>query len=278
MRGLEVAKGCEARVCEGLCRVGRLNSYCERRKGAVAGKEYGRKFRHGGQRGEEELCSLSQEDAENLEAAEALFAYFCEKNVLPMLIDSLLCHPPPLTSSSSMDGSDTTNLDNKNNPSSNNTTTISSTPSPFSGVSGHPPSKPKYSKPSPTLTYLLLSNYMNELIMGMLPLDQWKGDSLEEILPPYVTLFRGLVMRVRGEEGGGCLPLFLCQRPKRRLHRSKAVQGELADATASTETYLPYRICLKSALITWKDRSRKRWKIPGVIFSRPDSMCLLHTQ
>jgi hypothetical protein len=80
---------------------------------------------------------------------------------------------------------------------------------------------------------------MNELIMGMLPLDKWKVDALEEILPPYVTLLRGLVMRLRGDEGKCCLPLFLCQRQRgntaTRVNDSKNENA----AVATTETYLP---------------------------------------
>jgi hypothetical protein len=53
---------------------------------------------------------------------------------------------------------------------------------------------------------------MNELIMGILPLNQWKEEALEEILPPYVTLLRGLVMKLRGDEGRFCAPLLLCKR------------------------------------------------------------------
>jgi len=84
---------------------------------------------------------------------------------------------------------------------------------------------------------------MNELVMGMLPLDQWKNEALEEILPPYVTLLRGLVMRLRGEAGRACLPLFLCQRPKRRSTNkamAKAAQDNVdKNEDSNTETYLP---------------------------------------
>ncbi len=54
--------------------------------------------------------------------------------------------------------------------------------------------------------------------MGMLPLDwdQWKEEALEEILPPYVNLLRVLVARLRDDECGGVLPLFLCWRRQPR--------------------------------------------------------------
>ena len=241
MRGLEVARNCEARVCDGLQKIGELISYCERLKGAKFVVKEGRKFGHGSGSAtvstsleEEELSS--EEDEEELEAAEAVFAYFCEKNVLPMLIDSLLCHPPPLTSMEV----DTT--DNMVLPS--NTTTIGSSHSPFSGVTWTAAVKAQilqtmsmvlFNTSSPlSLTYLLSNNYMNELIMGILPLDKWKEDSLEEILPPYITLLRGLVLRLRGDEGKSCLPLFLCQRQR----HGRTTQADKRNDNTE-ETYLP---------------------------------------
>lgn len=117
-----------------------------------------------------------------------------------MLIDAILCRPPPLSHSSTFDTS----------------------PSPFSGATWTASVKAQilqvismllFNTTSPlTLTYLLSNNYMNELIMGILPLDQWKEEALEEILPPYVSLLRGLVMKLRGDEGRYCAPLLLCRR------------------------------------------------------------------
>ena len=224
VKGLQVAKNCEVRVCNGLRKLSELISYCERLKGARFAVTTSRTF----QGGEavttssivEEEEYLSSEEEDDLEAAESMFAYFCEKNVLPMLIDSLLCHP---TSTSTMDGADL----------SFNTTTIGSSPSPFCGVTWTASVKAQiiqtiamilFNTASPlSLAYLLSNNYMNELIMGMLPLDQWKDEALEEILPPYITLLRGLVMRLRGDEGKCCLPLLVCQR----------------ESNGNSETYLP---------------------------------------
>ncbi len=56
------------------------------------------------------------------------------------------------------------------------------------------------------------------------------------MLPPYVTLLRGLVMRLRGEEGRACLPLFLCQRPGRGQGSREAARDAFVEGT---ETYLP---------------------------------------
>ena len=42
--------------------------------------------------------SSSDEEDDELEVCEAVFAYFCEKNVLPLLIDSFFTRPmTPLT-------------------------------------------------------------------------------------------------------------------------------------------------------------------------------------
>jgi len=213
VKGLQVAKNCEVRVCNGLRKLSELISYCERLKGARFAVTTSRTFRDGvavtSSSFIEEEDDLSSEEDDDLEAAESMFAYFCEKNVLPMLIDSLLCHP---TSTFTVDGADL----------SSNTTTIGSSPSPFCGVTWTASVKAQiiqtiamilFNTSSPlSLAYLLSNNYMNELIMGMLPLDQWKDEALEEILPPYITLLRGLVMRLRGDEGKCCLPLLVCQR------------------------------------------------------------------
>ena len=205
------------------------------------------------QQQEETGKETNQEDEDvELEAAEAMFAYFCEKNILPMLIDSLLCLPPPLTSSE-----ETAN---------HKTTTISATHSTFSGACLTPSVKAQilqtiamilFNTSLPlSVTYLLSNNYMNELIMGVLPLTQWKEDSLEEMLPAYVALLRGLIMRLRSSEecGGkrqGCLQLLLCQRSKRkRLHsgnhagQTTTLKGALpppqdGNEEAATESYLP---------------------------------------
>jgi hypothetical protein len=134
----------------------------------------------------------------------------CEKNILPMLIDATLCRPSPLLSSATYDSST----------------------SPFSGATWTASVKAQilqviamllFNTTSPlSLTYLLSNNYMNELVMGILPLDQWKEEALEEILPPYVTLLRGLVTKLRGDEGKYCVPLLLCQRQSRQSSDQEA--------------------------------------------------------
>jgi hypothetical protein len=81
--------------------------------------------------------------------------------------------------------------------------------------------------------------------MGMLPLDQWKEEALEEVLPPYVTLLRGLVIKLRGEEGRYCVPLLLCQR-KTRIGNG----GTDGNDENSTEAYLPLLFAAVQVLIS----------------------------
>lgn len=150
-----------------------------------------------------------------------------------MLVDAIICRPPPLSSSSSFD----------------------SYPSPFSGATWTSAVKSQilqviamllFNTTSPlTLTYLLSNNYMNELIMGMLPLEQWKEEALEEILPPYVTLLRGLVMKLRGDDGRYCVPLLLCQR-KARIGNGQTD----GDDENSTEAYLPLLFAAVQVLVS----------------------------
>ena len=198
-RGLETAKNVETKVCHGLKRLGELMSYCERLKG-------------------EEVRRQDREENVELESAEAVFAYFSEKNILPMLVDSVLSHPPLL------DETDKIECD--------------ASASPFSGVTWTASTKSVTilcismilfnTRSLDSMTYLLSNNYLNELIMGLLPLSQFTEEGLEELLPPFVTLIRGLVMRLKSVEGRSCLPLFLCKRPK--------LNG---DSEEQTETYLP---------------------------------------
>ncbi len=247
MRGLAVARQCESRVCDGLRKIGELISYCERIKGRnISSSSTVRRVadedKSFGDKDDEE--DVNDED---IQAAEAMFDYFCEKNVLPMLIDSLLCHPPALSSSDTI--LNAVSLINNSSMSSTDSSSHHSS-SPFSGVNWTASVKSQilqtiamilFNTSSPlSLTYLLSNNYMNELIMGMMPLDRWRADALEEILPPYVTLLRGLAMRLRGDEGKYCLPLFLCQRQRRNtLTNVNGNSNDNITAVATTETYLP---------------------------------------
>jgi hypothetical protein len=186
-----------------------------------------------------------EEDEEELEVSEAVFAYFCEKNVLPLLIDSFLSRPlSPLTcegdDDDSTDDEEWWNKDKKNKDSSLESSSL------FSGVSWAASVKSQIlqtiamlllNTSSPlSLAYLLSNNYMNELIMGMLPLSQWREEALDEMLPPFVTLLRGLVMKLRGEEGRGLVSLMMCQRTKMG---GNCGEGGEEKKEEESETYLP---------------------------------------
>jgi hypothetical protein len=282
MRGLGVARESEERVCEGLRLIGEAIGSCERLRGSRWARRCrgGRGGGGGGMRkagaceavttyscreggtGEEEEDDDDEDDEDDdVEAAEATFAYFCEKNVLPMLVDSLLCRPPPLTSASGDDAT-ASNDDGRNAVAVVFNGPISPpSPSPFSGVTWTASVKSQIlrtisdillSASHPlSLAYLLSNNYVNELVMGMLPLDRdmWKEEALEEILPPYVTLLRGLVARLRDDEGGSVLPLFLCRRRRWRIRAGgdAVIAGAAGDREKDvaveedppTETYLP---------------------------------------
>jgi hypothetical protein len=245
MRGLAVARQCESRVCDGLRKLGELISYCERIKGSSS-RNFLSTNTMDNSNGADDDDEEEDVNDEDIEAAEAMFAYFCEKNVLPMLIDSLLCHPPALSASDTI-----LNAVSLNSICVESSSLSQPPPSsPFSGVNWTASVKSQilqtiamilFNTSSPlSLTYLLSNNYMNELIMGMLPLDRWRVDALEELLPPYVTLLRGLVMRLRGDEGRYCLPLLLCQRQRRNtLAKSNDNSNENTAEVDTTETYLP---------------------------------------
>ena len=120
LRGLDVARQSEVRVCNYLHRIGISMSAVERLRG-LRWKEQQR----GGGRREDDHDNDDDDDDDLLEDADATFAYFCEKNILPMLVDSLLCRPPPLTSDLSSSSSSTDDFLGSSS---------SSSLSPFSGI------------------------------------------------------------------------------------------------------------------------------------------------
>ncbi|KAL7531226.1 hypothetical protein ACHAWF_003678, partial [Thalassiosira exigua] len=226
LAGLEVARECEARTCDVLRRIGELIGYGERRKGTKLAAAMAAAEKTG--------VDFEEEGDDEMEAAEALFAYFCEKNAFPMLVDALACRPPRMTSSSperAMGGGATDGAVGRSAAAS----ASGSPPSPFSGVAWTAPVKGQilrtiaqilFNTSHPlSATYLLSNDYANELVEGILPLSQWKDDALEEILPPYATLLRGLAMRLRADEGKASLPLFLRRRPAARRRDAAAPGG-----------------------------------------------------
>eukprot|EP00984_Skeletonema_dohrnii_P004038 scaffold1382_cov91-Skeletonema_dohrnii-CCMP3373.AAC.1 len=245
MSGINMAQNSEVRVCHSLKRIAEILCLSERRKGrkfiGLSNSSSLRNNHNNNYRNNSVTMieSSSDEEDDELEVCEAVFAYFCEKNVLPLLIDSFLTRPlTPLTFDDTDDSDDEEwwNKDKKKDASFES-------PSLFSGVSWAASVKSQIlqtismlllNTASPlSLAYLLSNNYMNELIMGMLPLSQWREEALDEMLPPFVTLLRGLVMKLRGEEGRGLVPLLMCQRAK------MGGNGDQGEEEEESETYLP---------------------------------------
>ena len=246
MSGINMAQNSEVRVCHSLKRIAEILCLSERRKGrkfiGLSNSSSLRNNHNNNYRNNSVTMieSSSEEEDDELEVCEAVFAYFCEKNVLPLLIDSFLTRPmTPLTLDDTDDSDDEEwwKKDKKKDASFES-------PSLFSGVSWAASVKSQIlqtismlllNTASPlSLAYLLSNNYMNELIMGMLPLSQWREEALDEMLPPFVTLLRGLVMKLRGEEGRGLVPLLMCQRAKMGGNVDEGEEEE-----EESETYLP---------------------------------------
>lgn len=68
---------------------------------------------------------------------------------------------------------------------------------------------------SSALYYLLSQNCINQLVAGMLPLQQWTGQALETMLPPYVDLLKTLAMQLG--DAPQLFPFFTIQE-KNRIH------------------------------------------------------------
>jgi len=117
--------------------------------------------------------------------SDAVFEYFCEKNMLSLLVDIATAKPSDL------------HLESKRIK--------------LHEVAFSPQVKAQLlqtitilisnSQDAPSLYYLLSNNYVNELIMGMLPLRQWTNHALEEMLPLYVELLRSLQVQLAASPG-----------------------------------------------------------------------------
>jgi len=268
MSGHNTAQNSEVRVCHSLKRITEILCVSERRKGRqlfadmVAASSSKSSYRNNNKKKNSVMVDTpvmmkgeDEDDEEELEVSEAVFAYFCEKNVLPLLVDSFLTRPTPITwmdekkndNDSDEEEDDEEEWWNKDKKKDIISSSSPPPPSLFSGVSWTASVKSQIlqtismlllNTTSPlSLTFLLSNNYMNELIMGMLPLSQWREEALDEMLPPFVTLLRGLVMKLRGDEGRGLIPLLLCQRPSSSSSKSGGGGGD--DKEGTSETYLP---------------------------------------
>lgn len=117
--------------------------------------------------------------------SDAVFEYFCEKNMLSLLVDIAKAKPSDLRHES--------------------------TRVKLHEVAFSPRVKAQLlqtisilisnAQDAPSLYYLLSNNYVNELIMGMIPLRQWTNHALEEMLPLYVELLRSVRVQLAASPG-----------------------------------------------------------------------------
>ena len=117
--------------------------------------------------------------------SDAVFEYFCEKNMVSLLVEIAKAKPSD------------SRLDSK---------TIK-----LHEVAFSPRVKAQLlqtisilisnSQDAPSLYYLLSNNHVNELVMGMLPLRQWTNQALEEMLPLYAELLRSLGVQLAASPG-----------------------------------------------------------------------------
>jgi len=111
MSGHNTAQNSEVRVCHSLKRITEILCVSERRKGRqlfadmVAASSSKSSYRNNNNNNKNSVMvdtpvvmkGEDEDDEEELEVSEAVFAYFWEKNVLPLLVDSLLTRPTPIT-------------------------------------------------------------------------------------------------------------------------------------------------------------------------------------
>jgi Uncharacterised conserved protein. len=126
-----------------------------------------------------------------------VFEYFCDKNILALLVDIVTAKPPSPPSSSSttyhpaMDGG-RVGEGEEYNPvvwTALVKAQVLQTISIFiSNVSD-----------TTSLYYLLSNNYMNRIVSSIVPLDQWSTSAQDEILPVYICFLKSLALKLAKE-------------------------------------------------------------------------------
>jgi len=119
-----------------------------------------------------------------------VFEYFCDKNILALLVD-IVTAKPSSSSLSSLSSSSAFSTSSGQN---------------YSGVVWTPLVKAQVlqtisifisnvSDPK-SLYYLLSNNYINRIISSIVPLEQWSTGALEEILPVYISFLKSLALKL----------------------------------------------------------------------------------
>jgi len=120
-----------------------------------------------------------------------VFEYFCDKNMLSLLVDIVKARPPAFNSTGEHQGT----------PESSTSSSIT-----FNGVVWTALVKAQVIqtisilisnvKDPTSLYYLLSNNYINELISSIVPLQQWTAPALDEILPVYISFLKTLALQL----------------------------------------------------------------------------------
>ena len=107
---------------------------------------------------------------------EAVFEYFCDKNILSLLVD--IVQAKPNTGSQSQYSGVVWTALVKAQVLQTISILISNVSDPTS------------------LYYLLSNNYINDVVASVVPLQQWSDDALDEILPVYISFLKTLALQL----------------------------------------------------------------------------------
>lgn len=121
----------------------------------------------------------------NVNTNNQVFEYFCDKNMLSLLVDIMMAKPSSCSTRSS----------------STYRTAIR-----YSGVVWTASVKAQILQTisifvsnvsdQRSLYYLLSSNSVNKIIMGVVPLEQWSDSALDEILPVYISFLKSMALQL----------------------------------------------------------------------------------
>lgn len=157
--------------------------------------------------------------------SDAVFEYFCDKNMLSILVDIAKAKPS--------DGVEKQIKLHK----------VAFSPRVKAQIYQTIAILISNAQDAPSLYYLLSNNYVNEMITGMFPLRQWNNHALEEMLPLYVELLRSIGIQLAASPG-----LLSClSRDESQSHNFPlfyAAVEVLTSSYANADSYLHDK-CLK---------------------------------
>ena len=139
----------------------------------------------------------------------AIFEYFCDKNILSLLVDIVKAKPISNTSNANSTIPPSISFTTMNTQQSSSSSSLQNQQPPvlpFNGVVWTPHVKAQVIQTisilisnvqdPKSLYYLLSNNYINQLILSILPLNQWTDNGREKILPVYIGLLKTLALQL----------------------------------------------------------------------------------